>query len=211
MAAALRDRLNHLDDDMERLDSHIGDFNRYVNRLVISLENRGEYPMDLLPYLFKGYKKASNAIFVKYIEKIQHHYNDGWNITSNSLMDSAKHKWRNMVEEGIYNEDSARITALGPGENKGGPNKKKKDKKPEPEWMTTAPPEGQTTETINGSEWIWCTTHLAWGKHTTAVCEKRLSAEAKPTPKSDGKLDGKSIKISKALAAIANADDSDSA
>ena len=232
----IRERLGDLDAQMETLDSDIGLFNDYVNGLTISLQARGEITMDLLPNLFKGYKKASDQVFVTYIGKKQDDYDDGIVVTSASLMAAAKHKWRTMVEEGTWkapSADSAKIIALEaqvkslskakvtpkakgdtkkPGD-KGSPNKKKKDKKPDPEWMSKAPPEGQTTKTINGSEWTWCATHLAWGKHTDLACNVRLAAEAKAKAagKSDAKSDTKALKISKALAAIANADDSDSA
>jgi hypothetical protein len=208
-ARHIREKLGDLDTQMTLFDSDIGMFNGHVKALILALNARGEETMDLLPNLFKGYKKVADPVFVKYIEKKQDDYDDGDDVNSDNLMDAALLKWKTMVQEKTYkapSEDSKKIIALearvqvlsnkvsktkpapdkskgdskeSPKGGKGGKGKKPKFKKEDPAWMTQAPKDGKTTRTVNGDEWIWCETHAAWGKHTKEACHKRLALSAK--------------------------------
>ena len=54
------------------------------------MEGRGERTNDLLVNLFKGYKAAAHLRFVQYIESKEDDYNEGKEMTEESLMELAE-------------------------------------------------------------------------------------------------------------------------
>jgi hypothetical protein len=180
--------LSQLHEYILTIDSDIEIFNLYVNGLVNSLAaRRGQSTQDLLANLFKGYKAATDDVFVKYIEKKEEDYDDGHDIQPMRPMELARNKYKTMVKENkkwkAPSEDSTKIIALqaqvkllgnkfkaGPGpkypSNKGPkddtftPKKKKGDKPPKAPWMLVAP-EGQPLKKMkDGKDWIWCPPHM---------------------------------------------------
>jgi hypothetical protein len=90
-------------------------FNLYVNGLVNSLAARGQSTQELLANLFKGYKAATEDVFVKYIEKKEEDYDEGHDIQPMRLMELARNKYKTMVEENKWkapSEDSTKIITL---------------------------------------------------------------------------------------------------
>ena len=86
----IRTRLSSLDSKMVQLEDNVTEFNEYVKTQKAALEARGETTNDLLVNLFKGYKAATDIRFVKYIENKEDDYNEGKDITVNSLMELAE-------------------------------------------------------------------------------------------------------------------------
>jgi hypothetical protein len=63
----IRQHLSQLHEYILTVDSDIEIFNLYVNGLINSLAARGQSTQDLLANLFKGYKAATDDVFVKYM------------------------------------------------------------------------------------------------------------------------------------------------
>ena len=111
----IRTRLSSLDAKMSQLQDNITEFKEYVKTQRGSLEARGEVTHDLLVNLFKGYKAASDNRFVKYIESKEDDYNEGQEITADSLMELAETKYRTLVESEQWMEpttEEKKIVAL---------------------------------------------------------------------------------------------------
>jgi hypothetical protein len=108
----IRQHLSQLHEYILTIDSDIEIFNLYVNGLINSLAARGQSTQDLLANLFKGYKAATDDVFVKYIEKKEEDYDDGHDIQPMRLMELARNKYKTMVEENKWkapSEDSTKI------------------------------------------------------------------------------------------------------
>jgi chromatin remodeling complex protein RSC6 len=103
---------------------------------------------------------------------------------------------------------------------KGKPKGKQEAKRKKAPWMTVPPKEGDPrTKTEDGKVFHWCTTHKAWGFHKGSDCKgigatraeinkgKSEDQKKKVSFKNDGKT--RAIKLSKALANIAEEDDDD--
>ena len=229
----IRDNLAALDTYMVKIDSDILKFNSYVDSLLDSLKARGESTSDLIPNLFKGYAAASDKAFTTYIAKKAEDFDDDTgDITQQRLMALAANKYKVMTERGIWNAPTeaetkiialeAKIQKLSSAANKSSNSKKKttadkpkKDKgkgfvmvnKPKPDWMLVPPKEGDTqSKTVNNKQYWWCKNHKFWARHKTSECK---GVGYKPTgdtkPKGD---DDKKLKMTQALAAIAESDDS---
>ena len=111
----IRTRLSSLDVKISQLQDNITEFNEYVKTQRASLEARGETTHDLLVNLFKGYKAAADTRFVSYIETKEDDYNEGQDITAESLMELAESKYRTLVESEQWKEPTAeqkKIVAL---------------------------------------------------------------------------------------------------
>jgi hypothetical protein len=85
----IRQHLSQLHEYILTVDSDIEIFNLYVNGLINSLAARGQSTQDLLANLVKGYKTATDDVFVKYIEKKEEDNNHGHDIQSMRLMELA--------------------------------------------------------------------------------------------------------------------------
>ena len=64
-AAFIRQQLAALDEYIGTVDSDIKKFNTHVNSLTRDLERRRQKSTDVLTNLFKGYKAASDKVFVE--------------------------------------------------------------------------------------------------------------------------------------------------
>ena len=83
----IRSSLTTLDMKMSNLQDNITEFNEFVKTQRAALIARGETTQDLLVNLFKGYKSATDTKFVTYIEAKEDEYNEGKDISADSLMD----------------------------------------------------------------------------------------------------------------------------
>ena len=95
-----------MDDYLPTVGHNIIQLNEYAQLLVEALDVHGEETYDLLSNLFKAYKSASDQEFVKYIQSKQDDYDEGKDISPQTLMLLAANKYKIMVEDGIYNKPS---------------------------------------------------------------------------------------------------------
>ena len=84
---------------MSNLQDNITEFNEFVKTQRAALIARGETTQDLLVNLFKGYKSAADTKFVTYIEGKEDEYNEGKDISADSLMELAESKYRTLVKK----------------------------------------------------------------------------------------------------------------
>ena len=111
----IRTRLSSLDTKIGQLQDNITEFNEFVKTQKASLEARGEVTHDLLVNLFKGYKAAADTRFVQYIEGKEDDYNEGKDISADSLMELAEAKYKTLVESDLWKQptsDQKKIVAL---------------------------------------------------------------------------------------------------
>ena len=64
-AAFIRQQLSSLDEYIGTVDSDIKKFNTHVKSLTRNLKRRRQQSTDVLANLFKGYKAASDKVFVE--------------------------------------------------------------------------------------------------------------------------------------------------
>ena len=199
----IRTSLSQLDQYMVSIDSDIEKFNLYVKKLRQDLHARGEVTNDLLVNLFKGYKAASDQAFVNYIQRKRDAYDEGENVTENSLMNDAENKFNNIKLEGKWNAlspDQEKIMALtakfnqlkdknlklskeitdpkSVKNNKKSSKKKKKSKKRKDDekyaWKKIPPKEGEPRiKVVDGKTYYWCEDHMAWVLHKPKDCDLR--------------------------------------
>ena len=103
----IRTAMSKLDEYMKTIDSDIEKFNLYVRKLRQNLSARGETSNDLLVNLFKGYASASDESFTRYIQRKKDAYDEGDNVTEETLMKDAINKFQNLKLEGKWNALSA--------------------------------------------------------------------------------------------------------
>ena len=114
-ASNFRTNLSSLDTYMPLVNSNIEKFNQYVSTCIQGLEARGEVSQDLLDNLFKGYKVASDRIFVNYVEQKETEYFDGEDLTPDKLMQLAENKYASLVTKGVWGgktDEQKQIIAL---------------------------------------------------------------------------------------------------
>ncbi len=223
----IRHRLSNLDQYMIKVDSKVDIFNRYVKVQRDELAARGETTHDLLMNLFKGYEATSDQAFRSYISKKRDTYEEDGNMTVDQLMTLAENKFHALVESNKWNAPtkeqeqilalSAEVKALkGKGKSGGKPNdkkkevgrgdkdKKKKEKKERKEkrdaWRLIKPKDGKTTMEKNQKTYHWCAYHQKWTLHTSDECRAKPGA----AKQDDYKEQKEEVKVSNALAAIAN-------
>jgi hypothetical protein len=195
----IREQLSTLDELMSAKQSNITTFNNQVNTLVQGLHARGETSSDLLSQLFKGYKSASDSVFVDYIKRREERYDEGEDITHQALMLVAANKYRMMTECGEWNKLSgqeekiialnAQLTAMNkkyvgktpavvkPKDDSKKKGKGKKGGGPKGDsdqyaWKKVPPKEGDAkTKTVQKKVYHWCTNHQAWTVHSPAECK----------------------------------------
>ena len=120
-ASHFRTNLASLDAYMSSVNSDIDKFNLYVKQAVRGLKARRERTDDLMIYLFKGYKTATNEEFVKYITQKEQSYNEGSDLTYEQLMTFAHNDFENSKRNGIWGSktpDQRQIVALQSSLNK---------------------------------------------------------------------------------------------
>jgi len=94
LASLVRNRLTELDTYMIQVaKNNIREFNEYVRDELRMLSSRGEETSDIITNLFKGYKACEDEKFVAYIEKLQEEYDDGSDLTKETLMTKAEKKY----------------------------------------------------------------------------------------------------------------------
>ena len=111
----IRRQLSSLDTYINTIWCDITKFNAYIQNLLEGLASRGETTNDLLSNLFKGYQAASDHTSVKYINRKQEEYDDGWLLTRLDLMDLADKKYNNLKLNDAWNapsEQEEKILAL---------------------------------------------------------------------------------------------------
>jgi hypothetical protein len=215
----VRENLSSLDVYMVKVDSDIEKFNRYVYQNLIKLQSHGHTTLDLMTYLFKGYAKASDKVFVAYIAKKEEDYDEGHDLGYQALMHLALQKYKVLKEADKWNaptEADEKIIALqaevtklkskavsGKGNNKyfkpkhkpttsNGHNGKSSGKKPPPEWMITKPKDGEPrTKMMGEKEYHWCENHAAWTRHKPSECKGKGYKFTTTTPSTKRKPDDK--------------------
>ena len=135
---------------------------------------------DLLTNLFKGYATATDKTFVAYILRKKEEYEDGSNMTPDQLMQLADNKFKNLLQEGLWDAPSleeekivaleAKVKQLTKAAKKKCPdykNKKTDQKKKKPCRMFTKPNDKDLAKPRkwNGLEWWYC------GKETGGKCD----------------------------------------
>ena len=169
---------------MPTIGHDITKFNMHVKDLLRQLTARGETTQDLLVNLFKGYAATSDQAFVRYIEKKEEEYDDGYNITSNELMQLASNKFKVLTENGKWNapsKEEQKIIALEAKFSKWYSKKKSSKerdnvktsnskRKPKPTWMTTKPDDISETKEMNGKTYYWCERHNVYALHKPQDC-----------------------------------------
>ena len=93
----LRNSLSVLDDKMVELDSNVVEFNTYVRAQVQALYHRHQKTSDLMVNLLKGYKKATDVEFQDLIRRLENDYEEGRDVTVESLMVATDMKYRTRV------------------------------------------------------------------------------------------------------------------
>lgn len=230
--STIRTRLSSLDVYMREVNSDIEKFNLYVIGLVDSLAARGETSTDLLTNLFKGYKAATDKKFVSYIERKEIDFFDGQDLPVPMLMDLALNKAKIQIEMGEWmatTEEEEKIIALEAqvqnlkksvsevkkkktAQNDGKEKPKKDRKKNEkPAWMLVPPKSNESNKKhVNKKDYWWCPNHKSWVRHHPNECKGQGVKPDKGKGKDEEKKtneDSKQLKISAALAAIAEAEE----
>ena len=106
-ASLLRENLSSLDTYVSSVKSNIEDFNKYVKMNHEGLKARGERCDDLMINLFKGYQSASDGEFVRYIKQKKDAYDDGDDMTPESLMTLALNKYETLSKQDLWNAKTA--------------------------------------------------------------------------------------------------------
>ena len=106
----IRENISNLDTYIATVGSNISTFNEYVKRQRLSLSARGGVTHDLLTNLWKAYQNASDRDFVEFIKRKKDAYDEGEDITADTLMIVAENKYRALVQEERWN-------ALSPEQN----------------------------------------------------------------------------------------------
>ena len=101
--------LEHTND---RKELNIIDFNESIHGLLDSLAAHDESTQDLLSNLFKGYEAASDEQFVKYVLKKQNKYNEGTEITADTLMLLMSQKYGTLVQAGKWNAPDEKMEKI---------------------------------------------------------------------------------------------------
>jgi hypothetical protein len=233
----IRYKLMNLAQHMQDIDSDIEQFNIDVQTYVMALEARGNTTSDLLVNLFRGYKSASDETFRKYICDREDDYNDGtlMNLTPEKLMSLAVNKYRTLVDDNAWNQESAQqkqIVALNaqiqkligdkskkpttankdakqakPTGNKGKDKKGNKARK-YPDWKYKAPTGNEPkAKSIKGKQFYWCKHHELWCEHTEDQCRKAKGASTDDKRPTEAAKQAPKLQINRNLAALATDDD----
>ena len=230
----IRYKLMNLAQHMQDIDSDIEQFNIDVQTYVMALEARGNTTSDLLVNLFRGYKSASDETFRKYICDREDDYNDGtlMNLTPEKLMSLAVNKYRTLVDDSAWNQESAQqkqIVALNAQIQKLISDKKKpttnskvakpkqtgkgKDKKGNkdrkyPNWKYKAPTGNEPkAKSVKGKQFYWCKHHELWCEHTEDQCRKAKGASTDDKKPTEAAKPAPKLQINRNLAALATDDD----
>jgi hypothetical protein len=225
---SVRTKMSNLDQTMRSLESDIEKFNEYVIGLVEQLQARGQETQDLLVNLFKGYKSCKDLEFVDYIKKKEDLYEEGGEVSTEQLMEWALNKFKTRQENQTWCQKSdeeetiialqAQVQSLiskqksNVGKSATADKKKSKGTKGKNDyrapWMKIAPAEGEpTSKEVEGKEFHWCPTHMAWVRHKAEEC-KGLGFRKNGT-NSTTTMTGPAMRLSNALSAVHDDEDED--
>jgi hypothetical protein len=178
----------------------ISAFNDYVNDQMNTLVTRGETSSDIIVNLIRVYMACTNKKFVEYKEKCKDNYEEGENITYQSLMAKAERKYQARTLNGEWNVPTqeqeeiialkARLASWNQSKTKTEtgrhlPEKNFKQVRKQEQvrakgifkgtqsWRNNKPQAHKSqNKVINGSTWHYCAHHQAWGRHPTKKCLK---------------------------------------
>jgi hypothetical protein len=214
----LRNAIANLETKMKEMNGDVKAFNLHVTQVRNSLIALGEPVNELMLNLFKGYSAVDDEAFTRYIGRKQDAYEDGVEITAESLMMNALNKYELRVENATWNAPSRkdeRIIALQTqidslGKQKESKVNKKKTKQKNKDgdeyaWKKVPPEKGEITKNFKGKTYHWCSKHIAWTIHSPEQCNLSLA----PKPPTGGTTQTDSLfTLSTALQAVINDDSS---
>lgn len=108
----IRENISNLNTYITTVSSNITTFNEYVKRQQLSLAARGGVTHDLMTNLWKAYLNVSDRDFVEFIKRKKDAYDEGENITADSLMLMAENKYRTLIQEERWNALSPEQTQI---------------------------------------------------------------------------------------------------
>ena len=108
----IRENLSNLDTYMTTIASNITSFNEYVKEQRLNLAARGGVTHDLMTNLWKAYSVASDHDFVQYIRRKKDLYDEGAEMSPDSLMRDAENKYKTLLQEERWNSMSAEQTQI---------------------------------------------------------------------------------------------------
>jgi len=198
-ASFFRENLSSLDTHMATVNSDIEKFNEYVKVNAEGLKARGERCDDLMINLFKGYLSVSDREFVRYMQQKKDNYDDGEDMSPESLQTLALNKYDTLTKQDKWNAKSAeqkQIVALTAEMNKikdvnlrlaqsikskranttdgtrSQGNSTTSNQKQNEAWKKVAPKAGEPlTKQRNNKTYHWCDEHPAWVIHHPDNCE----------------------------------------
>ena len=102
----IRTNLSNLDIQIATLNFDIEKFNLYVKEQRKQLQSRGERSDDILINLFKAYNNVPDKVFVDYILRKKESYEEGAQVTVDSLMADALNRFQALKSEGKWKVES---------------------------------------------------------------------------------------------------------
>ena len=218
-----------LDEYIGKVDSDIKKFNTHVKSLTRDLKRRRQQSTDVLTNLFKGYKAASDKVFVEYIMRKEEEYEEGAPMTADSLMNLAAKKYKIRLRRTEWNaksesetkilaletklmylqkKDKSKGTVKKPGTHKRDLKvtkipKSDKFKRDKPAWMTKAPSatEKGKSKTIDSKYYWWCDALECWCRHHPSKCKAKRKHSNK---------DEKKLKFASGMETVAHDEESKS-
>jgi hypothetical protein len=188
---AARDNLSSLTEFMESLpDSNIETFNDYVKEQLETLEAGGESTTELITNLFKGYLRAKDDTFRKWVHIKKLEYIDGtYNINPNGMdfMNAARKHYKDLLlaKEWMKMDKKqqsilARQTEIEEVKAQTAKGKRKSDSRGKQSasnewaWKKVTPRPGEPkTKKFKGKTYHWCTNHKLWCLHKPLECKLR--------------------------------------
>lgn len=108
----IRENLSNLDTYMTTISSNITAFNEYVKEQRLNLAARGGVTHDLMTNLWKAFSVASDQEFVQYIKRKKDLYDEGAEMTPDTLMRDAENKYKTLIQEERWNSMSPEQTQI---------------------------------------------------------------------------------------------------
>lgn len=102
----IRTNLSNLDIQISSLNFDVERFNLYVKEQRKQLHSRGERSDDILVNLFKAYNNVPDKIFVDYMLRKKESYEEGAEVTVDSLMADALNRFQALKSEGKWKLES---------------------------------------------------------------------------------------------------------
>jgi hypothetical protein len=162
-----------------------------------TLASRGESSNNIIINLFSVYMACTNKKFIEYMDKCKDSYEEGKDLTHQTLMSKAERKYQARVMSNKWNtlsNEQEQIVALKAQLASINSFKQKKEyhiktkklnKRSEAPthpkqkftgahaWRNKKPlPHEPNTKVVNGGTWHYFSHHNAWGRHTTESCLK---------------------------------------